>query len=174
MKEPISFFSFPPQQQANLIPGLNLNALGIFSSGLPVLPPAAGPRGAVSPVAPAGYNPFLVSTKKKKKMELFSHCWFYTPSLAMHGSSSSSNLFPTQGAPGSPWSVLFFFVFFFPIMLTQIFVHEVVHSLKQAEFPHLLQMSQLLCKTKSPLIVWRGQAKVVWDSAWECVYMLDG
>uniref|UniRef100_A0A671Z246 Insulin-like growth factor 2 mRNA binding protein 2a n=1 Tax=Sparus aurata TaxID=8175 RepID=A0A671Z246_SPAAU len=34
-------------QQANLIPGLNLNALGIFSSGLPVLPPAAGPRGSV-------------------------------------------------------------------------------------------------------------------------------
>uniref|UniRef100_A0A3Q2P506 Insulin-like growth factor 2 mRNA binding protein 2a n=1 Tax=Fundulus heteroclitus TaxID=8078 RepID=A0A3Q2P506_FUNHE len=52
-------------QQANLIPGLNLNALGIFSSGLPVLPPAAaaaaaaGPRGAVPPVASAGYNPFL-------------------------------------------------------------------------------------------------------------------
>ncbi|XP_059198497.1 insulin-like growth factor 2 mRNA-binding protein 2a [Centropristis striata] len=46
-------------QQANLIPGLNLNALGIFSSGLPVLPPAAGPRGAGPPVAPAGYNPFL-------------------------------------------------------------------------------------------------------------------
>uniref|UniRef100_A0A8C6Q5V1 Insulin-like growth factor 2 mRNA binding protein 2a n=1 Tax=Nothobranchius furzeri TaxID=105023 RepID=A0A8C6Q5V1_NOTFU len=43
-------------QQANLIPGL-----GIFSSGLPVLPPSAGPRGAVSPVVPAGYNPFLVS-----------------------------------------------------------------------------------------------------------------
>ncbi|XP_029314626.1 insulin-like growth factor 2 mRNA-binding protein 2a [Cottoperca gobio] len=46
-------------QQANLIPGLNLNALGIFSSGLPVLPPAAGPRGAMPPVGPAGYNPFF-------------------------------------------------------------------------------------------------------------------
>ncbi|XP_068428531.1 insulin-like growth factor 2 mRNA-binding protein 2a isoform X2 [Clinocottus analis] len=46
-------------QQAHLIPGLNLNALGIFSSGLPVLPPAGGPRGAVPPMAPAGYNPFL-------------------------------------------------------------------------------------------------------------------
>lgn len=46
-------------QQANLIPGLNLNALGIFSSGLPVLPPAGGPRCSVPPVASAGYNPFL-------------------------------------------------------------------------------------------------------------------
>uniref|UniRef100_A0A3Q2YA95 Insulin-like growth factor 2 mRNA binding protein 2a n=1 Tax=Hippocampus comes TaxID=109280 RepID=A0A3Q2YA95_HIPCM len=36
-------------QQANLIPGLNLNALGIFSSGLPVLPQAAGPRGSAPP-----------------------------------------------------------------------------------------------------------------------------
>lgn len=55
------FFFLSAQQQANLIPGLNLNALGIFSSGLPVLPPAAGPRSAVPAVAPAGYNPFLVS-----------------------------------------------------------------------------------------------------------------
>ncbi|XP_036303977.1 insulin-like growth factor 2 mRNA-binding protein 2 isoform X3 [Pipistrellus kuhlii] len=31
--------------QANLIPGLNLSALGIFSTGLSVLPPPAGPRG---------------------------------------------------------------------------------------------------------------------------------
>uniref|UniRef100_UPI0037E7595D insulin-like growth factor 2 mRNA-binding protein 2a isoform X2 n=1 Tax=Semicossyphus pulcher TaxID=241346 RepID=UPI0037E7595D len=46
-------------QQANLIPGLNLSALGIFSSGMPMLPPCAGPRGAVPPVAPGGYNPFL-------------------------------------------------------------------------------------------------------------------
>ncbi|MBN3318931.1 IF2B2 protein, partial [Atractosteus spatula] len=45
-------------QQANLIPGLNLNALGIFSTGLSVLPPAAGPRGAATAPA-AGYTPFL-------------------------------------------------------------------------------------------------------------------
>uniref|UniRef100_A0A8C1STW6 Insulin-like growth factor 2 mRNA binding protein 2a n=1 Tax=Cyprinus carpio TaxID=7962 RepID=A0A8C1STW6_CYPCA len=32
-------------QQTNLIPGLSLSALGIFSTGLSVLPPAAGPRG---------------------------------------------------------------------------------------------------------------------------------
>ncbi|XP_035873700.1 insulin-like growth factor 2 mRNA-binding protein 2 isoform X6 [Phyllostomus discolor] len=42
-------------QQANLIPGLNLSALGIFSTGLSVLPPPPGPRGA--PPAPP-YHPF--------------------------------------------------------------------------------------------------------------------
>ncbi|KAM9089317.1 insulin-like growth factor 2 mRNA-binding protein 2 isoform X2 [Balaenoptera ricei] len=42
-------------QQANLIPGLNLSALGIFSTGLSMLPPPAGPRGA--PPAPP-YHPF--------------------------------------------------------------------------------------------------------------------
>ncbi|KAJ8352328.1 hypothetical protein SKAU_G00238040 [Synaphobranchus kaupii] len=45
-------------QQSNLIPGLNLNALGIFSTGLSVLPPVAAPRGAA--LAPAaGYSPFI-------------------------------------------------------------------------------------------------------------------
>uniref|UniRef100_A0A9J8CF90 Insulin-like growth factor 2 mRNA binding protein 2a n=2 Tax=Cyprinus carpio TaxID=7962 RepID=A0A9J8CF90_CYPCA len=48
-------------QQTNLIPGLSLSTLGIFSTGLSVLPPAAGPRGVPS-VLPAAYNPFLVST----------------------------------------------------------------------------------------------------------------
>ncbi|KAF4020918.1 hypothetical protein G4228_012327 [Cervus hanglu yarkandensis] len=42
-------------QQASLIPGLNLSALGIFSTGFSVLPPPAGPRGA--PPAPP-YHPF--------------------------------------------------------------------------------------------------------------------
>ena len=61
-KPPPPPFLLLPQQQTNLIPGLNLNALGIFSTGLSVLPPAAGHRGGVPTVAPAGYNPFLVST----------------------------------------------------------------------------------------------------------------
>ncbi|XP_044531574.1 insulin-like growth factor 2 mRNA-binding protein 2 [Gracilinanus agilis] len=42
-------------QQGNLIPGLNLSALGIFSTGLSMLPSAAGPRGAA---AAASYHPF--------------------------------------------------------------------------------------------------------------------
>ncbi|KAG2458975.1 ECHP enzyme, partial [Polypterus senegalus] len=45
-------------QQANLIPGLNLNALGIFSTGLPVIPSVAGPRGAAS-ASTSAYSPFL-------------------------------------------------------------------------------------------------------------------
>ncbi|KAJ8410091.1 hypothetical protein AAFF_G00211320 [Aldrovandia affinis] len=46
-------------QQTNLIPGLNLNALGIFSTGLSVLPPqAAGPRGAAS-TPTTGYGTYL-------------------------------------------------------------------------------------------------------------------
>ncbi|XP_069471863.1 insulin-like growth factor 2 mRNA-binding protein 2 isoform X2 [Ambystoma mexicanum] len=42
-------------QQANLIPGLNLSALGIFSTGLSVLPSTTGPRGAA---AAASYSQF--------------------------------------------------------------------------------------------------------------------
>ncbi|XP_033900221.3 insulin-like growth factor 2 mRNA-binding protein 2 isoform X4 [Acipenser ruthenus] len=45
-------------QQTNLIPGLNMNALGIFSTGLSVLPSASGPRGAGTATA-TGYSPFL-------------------------------------------------------------------------------------------------------------------
>ncbi|XP_072434787.1 insulin-like growth factor 2 mRNA-binding protein 2 isoform X4 [Chiloscyllium punctatum] len=46
-------------QQANLIPGLNLNTLGIFSSGLPVLPSTSRPRGAAS-----SYSPFATSEQE--------------------------------------------------------------------------------------------------------------
>uniref|UniRef100_A0A8C2U831 Insulin like growth factor 2 mRNA binding protein 2 n=1 Tax=Coturnix japonica TaxID=93934 RepID=A0A8C2U831_COTJA len=42
-------------QQANLIPGLNLSALGIFSTGLSMLPSSGGARGAA---AAAPYHPF--------------------------------------------------------------------------------------------------------------------
>ncbi|TFK11078.1 tensin-4 [Platysternon megacephalum] len=48
-------------QQANLIPGLNLSALGIFSTGLSMLPSAAGARGAA---AAASYNPFAVPAQE--------------------------------------------------------------------------------------------------------------
>ncbi|XP_022530331.2 insulin-like growth factor 2 mRNA-binding protein 2 [Astyanax mexicanus] len=46
--------------QTNMIPGLNLSALGIFSSSLPVLSPPGGPRG-VAPL-PTTYNPFMGHT----------------------------------------------------------------------------------------------------------------
>ncbi|XP_068185790.1 insulin-like growth factor 2 mRNA-binding protein 2a isoform X2 [Antennarius striatus] len=58
-------------QQANLIPGLNLNALGIFSSNLPMLPPAAGARGAVCPVVSSGYSPFLQQAQEQEVVYLF-------------------------------------------------------------------------------------------------------
>ncbi|KAJ7423210.1 Insulin-like growth factor 2 mRNA-binding protein 2 [Pitangus sulphuratus] len=46
-------------QQANLIPGLNLNALGIFSTGLSMLPSTPGTRGAA---AATPYHPFAGSS----------------------------------------------------------------------------------------------------------------
>uniref|UniRef100_A0A8B9JWM0 Insulin-like growth factor 2 mRNA binding protein 2b n=1 Tax=Astyanax mexicanus TaxID=7994 RepID=A0A8B9JWM0_ASTMX len=57
---------YPPREsktnclQTNMIPGLNLSALGIFSSSLPVLSPPGGPRG-VAPL-PTTYNPFMGHT----------------------------------------------------------------------------------------------------------------
>ncbi|KAF4795279.1 Insulin-like growth factor 2 mRNA-binding protein 2 [Turdus rufiventris] len=44
-------------QQANLIPGLNLSALGIFSTGLSMLPSTPGVRGAA---AATPYHPFAL------------------------------------------------------------------------------------------------------------------
>ncbi|XP_040561751.1 insulin-like growth factor 2 mRNA-binding protein 2 isoform X3 [Gallus gallus] len=49
-------------QQANLIPGLNLSALGIFSTGLSMLPSSAGARGAA---AAAPYHPFAQSGRRR-------------------------------------------------------------------------------------------------------------
>uniref|UniRef100_A0A8C1B9J2 Insulin-like growth factor 2 mRNA binding protein 2a n=1 Tax=Cyprinus carpio TaxID=7962 RepID=A0A8C1B9J2_CYPCA len=75
-------------QQTNLIPGLSLSALGIFSTGLSVLPPAAGPRG-IPPVSPASYNPFLV------KAIIF--CMFSLPSPQQAPEQEVVYLFiPTQ------------------------------------------------------------------------------
>ncbi|XP_041117527.1 insulin-like growth factor 2 mRNA-binding protein 2 isoform X7 [Polyodon spathula] len=51
-------------QQTNMIPGLNMNALGIFSTGLSVLPPASGPRGAATATA-TGYSPFLQAPEQE-------------------------------------------------------------------------------------------------------------
>ncbi|XP_049658531.1 insulin-like growth factor 2 mRNA-binding protein 2 isoform X2 [Accipiter gentilis] len=49
-------------QQANLIPGLNLSALGIFSTGLPMLPSTPGARGAA---AATPYHPFAQSGRRR-------------------------------------------------------------------------------------------------------------
>ncbi|XP_042651739.1 insulin-like growth factor 2 mRNA-binding protein 2 isoform X4 [Tyto alba] len=50
-------------QQANLIPGLNLSALGIFSTGLPMLPSTPGARGAA---AAAPYHPFAQQSGRRR------------------------------------------------------------------------------------------------------------
>ncbi|XP_054139090.1 insulin-like growth factor 2 mRNA-binding protein 2 isoform X2 [Melozone crissalis] len=49
-------------QQANLIPGLNLSALGIFSTGLSMLPSTPGARGAS---AATPYHPFAQSGRRR-------------------------------------------------------------------------------------------------------------
>ncbi|XP_053807406.1 insulin-like growth factor 2 mRNA-binding protein 2 isoform X2 [Vidua chalybeata] len=49
-------------QQANLIPGLNLSALGIFSTGLSMLPSSPGARGAA---AATPYHPFAQSGRRR-------------------------------------------------------------------------------------------------------------
>ncbi|XP_075572284.1 insulin-like growth factor 2 mRNA-binding protein 2 isoform X2 [Pelecanus crispus] len=49
-------------QQANLIPGLNLSALGIFSTGLSMLPSTPGARGAA---AATPYHPFSQSSRRR-------------------------------------------------------------------------------------------------------------
>ncbi|KFO98740.1 Insulin-like growth factor 2 mRNA-binding protein 2, partial [Calypte anna] len=48
-------------QQANLIPGLNLSALGIFSTGLSMLPSTPGARGAA---AASPYHPLAVPSQE--------------------------------------------------------------------------------------------------------------
>ncbi|XP_075572286.1 insulin-like growth factor 2 mRNA-binding protein 2 isoform X4 [Pelecanus crispus] len=53
-------------QQANLIPGLNLSALGIFSTGLSMLPSTPGARGAA---AATPYHPF--SLPEQEVVNLF-------------------------------------------------------------------------------------------------------
>ncbi|XP_072200841.1 insulin-like growth factor 2 mRNA-binding protein 2 isoform X3 [Excalfactoria chinensis] len=49
--------------QANLIPGLNLSALGIFSTGLSMLPSSAGARGAA---AATPYHPFTQQSGRRR------------------------------------------------------------------------------------------------------------
>ncbi|XP_071293415.1 insulin-like growth factor 2 mRNA-binding protein 2 isoform X1 [Agelaius tricolor] len=50
-------------QQANLIPGLNLSALGIFSTGLSMLPSTPGARGAA---AATPYHPFAQQSGRRR------------------------------------------------------------------------------------------------------------
>ncbi|XP_009461099.1 PREDICTED: insulin-like growth factor 2 mRNA-binding protein 2 [Nipponia nippon] len=51
-------------QQANLIPGLNLSALGIFSTGLSMLPSTPGARGAAA--GPPPYHPFAQQSGRRR------------------------------------------------------------------------------------------------------------
>ncbi|XP_059678925.1 insulin-like growth factor 2 mRNA-binding protein 2 isoform X2 [Gavia stellata] len=63
-------------QQANLIPGLNLSALGIFSTGLSMLPSTPGARGAA---AAAPYHPFAQSGRRRTSSSAYLSGLYGTP-----------------------------------------------------------------------------------------------
>ncbi|XP_058667916.1 insulin-like growth factor 2 mRNA-binding protein 2 isoform X2 [Ammospiza caudacuta] len=63
-------------QQANLIPGLNLSALGIFSTGLSMLPSTPGARGAAA-VTP--YHPFAQSGRRRTGSSAYLSSLYRTP-----------------------------------------------------------------------------------------------
>lgn len=195
------FFFLSAQQQANLIPGLNLNALGIFSSGLPVLPPAAGPRSAVPAVAPAGYNPFLVSIlcflwggkaflvpPPLFPQTTWAHGHKREEKVIFENASLSMTLpllvYPHQ-VHDKDWldKAIYLQHLVNQAPLKCIFkIHYSVDSGLPAWFctqfeatripPSSPEMSQSVSKTKSPLIAWRARAKAAWDSAWECMCVL--
>lgn len=74
-------------QHAHLMPGMNLNALGILS-GLPMVSPQAGPRGAAPPVSALGYNPYLSPSSHLSSL--------YGPSSASAISHQHSQQAPEQ------------------------------------------------------------------------------
>ncbi|XP_038002143.1 insulin-like growth factor 2 mRNA-binding protein 2 isoform X2 [Motacilla alba alba] len=64
-------------QQANLIPGLNLSALGIFSTGLSMLPSTPGARGAA---AASPYHPFAQSGRRRTGSSAYLSSLYGAPS----------------------------------------------------------------------------------------------
>ncbi|XP_037263311.1 insulin-like growth factor 2 mRNA-binding protein 2 isoform X2 [Falco naumanni] len=66
-------------QQANLIPGLNLSALGIFSTGLSMLPSTPGARGAA---AATPCHPFAQSGRRRTSSAYLSGLYGATPAGA--------------------------------------------------------------------------------------------
>ncbi|XP_056354490.1 insulin-like growth factor 2 mRNA-binding protein 2 isoform X2 [Oenanthe melanoleuca] len=64
-------------QQANLIPGLNLSALGIFSTGLSMLPSTPGARGAA---AATPYHPFAQSGRRRTGSSAYLSSLYGAPS----------------------------------------------------------------------------------------------
>ncbi|XP_032924470.1 insulin-like growth factor 2 mRNA-binding protein 2 [Catharus ustulatus] len=68
-------------QQANLIPGLNLNALGIFSTGLSMLPSTPGARGAA---AATPYHPFAQSGRRRTGSSAYLSSLYGAPAAFPH------------------------------------------------------------------------------------------